>query len=126
GSFVKGTNSIQAFRQFIDDSRKLYGKYNLNVAEVSTVPPDSVVRYKIHVAVQEEDTVKQGAAIEPLRDYYFYGAMTVYEEEGEALALGDFRDQSFANRLCARINASGRPARVVRYVNGRQTGGSLN
>ena len=126
GSFVKGTNSIQAFRQYINDSRKLYGKYNLNVAEVSTVPPDSVVRYKIHVAVQEEDTVKQGAAIEPLHDYYFYGAMTVYEEEGEALALGDFRDQSFANRLCARINASGRLARVVRYVNGRQTGGSLN
>lgn len=120
GTLVRGSASNQAFRQFVKDSRELYGKHNLNVPEIGIVPPDSVIRYKIHIAIRSEDTAKQGAALPPLPDYYFYGAMTLAEGEDDALALGDFRDQAFANRLCARLNESGQQARVVRYVNGRQ------
>ena len=119
-TLVKGSASVQAFRRFVKDSRELYGKHNLNVPEVATTPPDSVVRYKIHIALHNEDTSKQGATLTPLPDYYFYGATMIHEGEGrEGLALGDFRDQAFANRLCARLNESGQQARVVRYLNGK-------
>lgn len=118
-TFVKGSASVQAFRQFVKDSRELYGKHNLNVPEVSTVPPDTVVRYKIHIALHSGDTAKQGSALPSLPEYFFYGAMTLGEGR-EGFALGDFRDQAFANRLCAQLNESGQRARVVRYVNGRQ------
>lgn len=117
-AFVKGAASIQAFRQFLTDSRQLYGKHNLNVGEIRHAPADSVVRYKIHLALSQSDTLKTGSAISPLSEYSFYGVATTLVDGKEALAIGDFRNQAAALRLCARLIETGRQATVVRYLNG--------
>ena len=119
-SFIKDGSSILAFQQFVNDSRQLYGEHNLNVSEIRSVPPDSVVLYRIHIDISQAyaDTTGQSAEI-LLQDYDFFGTERVSEEqEGSVLAVGNFRDRSRAERLCAQLIEKGGQAKVVRYLNG--------
>lgn len=119
-TFLKGPTSVNAFRQFVGDSRQLYGKHNLHVGEINAIPPDTVVRYKIHVAQSDIDTSRDGAAVSALPDYYFYGAVAVDDGNNRAVAVGNFPDLALTQRLCARLIEHGYAAEVVRYVNGRR------
>ncbi len=119
-TFLKTPTSVKAFRQFISDSRQLYGKHNANVGEITVIPPDTVVRYKVHIAHSGTEPSNEGAAVSTLADYYFYGAVTVDDGKQKAVVVGNFPDPAFAQRLCTRLTEDGYAATVVRYVDGRQ------
>ncbi|MDV3310287.1 MAG: CapA family protein [Cyclobacteriaceae bacterium] len=114
-----GSTSQAAFKQFVSDSRSLYGKHNINVPEIAQVQPDSSIRYRIHVAAATNQT--GGASLPTLDAYYFYGVDPIADETGVTHVIGNFNDPGYAERLCKRLIEAGHEAKVVRYVNGAMT-----
>lgn len=118
-STLKGSATSQnAFRQFVTDSRSLFGKHNINVPEIAHTPPDSSLRYRIHVAVAESQS---GASLPTLDDYHFYGIEPLTDDAGTTHIIGNFYDAGYAERLCRRLIEAGHEARVMPYVNGAMT-----
>ncbi|MFO7257167.1 MAG: CapA family protein [Bacteroidota bacterium] len=115
---IKGATSQAAFKQFVADSRALYGKHNINVPEIAQIPPDSVVRFRIHVASTAPSN--GGASVPALDEYHFYGIEPINDEFGTTLVIGNFSNAGSANVLCKKLIEAGHTARVVQYVGGRK------
>lgn len=114
----KGSAASQAaFRQFVTDSRALYGEHNINVPEIAQVPPDSVVRFRVHLAMNTPPT-GGGASLSALDAYHFYGIEPIEDETGPAFLIGNFNNIGYAERLCRKLLEAGHEAKVVRCVNG--------
>lgn len=114
----KGSAASQAaFRQFVTDSRALYGEHNINVPEIAQAPPDSVVRFRVHLAMNMLPT-GGGASMSALDAYHFYGIEPIEDETGPAFLIGNFNNIGYAERLCRKLLEAGHEAKVVRCVNG--------
>ena len=118
--FIKDVTSKTAMKEFISDSRLLYGKHNINVGEIKTTPPDSIVTYKVLLSVPE---FKPGAAsaidsslvtmIDP-----FYGLEILIQDNVEpTFIIGPFTDPLKADAICQQFIRNGRQALTVKYVN---------
>jgi poly-gamma-glutamate synthesis protein (capsule biosynthesis protein) len=116
-SKLKGSAASQAaYQQFVSDARLLYGNYNINVPEIAQIPPDSTVRFRVHVAFASTQT--DGASLPALYDYHFFGVEPIEGDTTATHAIGNFSNIGYAERLCRRLLDTGHDARVVRYVNG--------
>lgn len=119
---IRDKSSLQAFNQFVADSRELFGTYNLNFNEVKKVPGDTLVRYKIHLKVPEVASDSSHFTMDEVDD--FFGIEQVHNDNGgKTVLVGNFRSRSQAERLCARFRADGEDAIVVRYLNNTVDGG---
>jgi len=117
-AFIKGEESKLAFKTFLNDSRKLYGKHNVNVPEISSIPSDSIIQYKVAVIIPEYKNDADPSTVSNVIDS-FYGFEIVNEENQEpTVLLGPFSDQHKAEQVCRDLISAGRTADVVRYVNG--------
>lgn len=83
------STSRALFRQFVSDSRKLYGKHNINVPEVPA--RDSV--YQVIVALRSTTADSLGADIPALK---FYGVKTDTIADVIHFAIGEFYDKDVA------------------------------
>lgn len=117
-TFRVGAASHAAFRQFVSDSRSLYGKHNISVPEIAQVLPDSSIRFRVHVAIATQET-GGGSSLSPLDAYHFYGIEPIQNDTTATYAIGNFSSIGVAERLCKRLIEAGHEARVIRYVNGR-------
>lgn len=117
---IQGATSQAAFKQFVSDSRALYGKHNINVPEIAQIPPDSVIRFRIHVASTAPSN--GGASVPALDDYHFYGIEPISNESGTTHIIGNFSNVGSANALCKKLTDAGHVAKVVRYVGGVMIG----
>lgn len=115
---ITGAASQAAFKQFVADSRALYGKHNINVPEIAQIPADSSVRFRVHVAIAPPNG---GASMSTLDDYHFYGIEPINDESGVTHVIGNFSNAGSANALCKKLIEAGHIAKVVRYVGGEET-----
>ncbi len=117
-AFIKGEASKLAYKTFLSDSRKLYGKHNVNVSEIVSIPTDSLTQYKVAVIVPEYDKDADQSTVSNMIDS-FYGLEIVNEENQEpTFLLGPFSDQRKAEQVCEDLISAGRQADVIKYVNG--------
>lgn len=133
-SFEKDTtgflNDIEAqlsLRTFAKDSRTLFGKYNINMREITSPPADSIVRYKVHIKSVTGDAAQNGATpkketSQPVQQGVdtFYGVETETTAGGTELIAGNFLSLPGAEKICQQFILQGKQARVVKYVNGKR------
>ena len=126
--FIKDAASRVAFRTFINDSRELYGKYNKSVPEITAVPEDTVVTYRVLVDPPAENEVRLDSTslnlFPPISAYVdtFYGYQLETDESNKLIiALGNFSTCTQAEKFCVRLIGEGKRAIVARYVNGKRS-----
>jgi len=113
---IRDEASRQAFALFVDDSRKLLTKYNKGIAELKTVPEDTVIRYKVLVAIttpDEVDTTKPS-----LKEFSFGLDKMISQDEKIMWFSGSFTRQQEAERYSTVLSDEWPEVKIVKFING--------
>lgn len=121
--FMKDEASKAAFATFADDSRKLFDKYNLNVREISSQPPDSLLRYKVLVKnlfnrEQESADSAKWKVLPPVSasaDVFYGYELDPAGTGDDTITLGSFTNRASAEKLCEQLIREGKQAEVFQY-----------
>lgn len=116
-NFIKDESSKLAFKTFIDDSRKLLGKYNKRITELAEIPTDTVITYSI--CLQEARSSEEVYSILVKADSFPHGLDSVQNAEGNTVFYtGKFMRLEKAANYLKRIETEWPQGKVVRFVNG--------
>jgi hypothetical protein len=114
---IRNEASRQAYTLFVEDSRKLLTRYNKGIPELKSIPPDSVIRYKILLAALrvDEPDVK-----EPDVQSLFYGLDKMTTPEDTIIWFtGNFRKYAEAERYAAQLLQEWPEGRIIKFINGK-------
>jgi poly-gamma-glutamate synthesis protein (capsule biosynthesis protein) len=114
--FITDEPSRQAFKLFVEDSRRLLNYRNVNVTELKTPAPDSLVYYRIgwRIPASEKDWT---AGLSPAD--FRYGVETETDAAGNLQVwTGTFRNRKTAELVWLRLQARYPDAQLVTLVNG--------
>lgn len=116
--FIKDETSKLAFKTFINDSRALLDKYNQNISEATTVPPDTVVSFTVRVA-QASTSADVYAILDQLDTFPF--GLTSFQKENRCTVFytGKFINKAQAEAYALRIRSQWPYAEVVEVINDR-------
>jgi len=114
--FIKDEVSKVAFKTFIDDSRALLGKYNKNIAELKTVPPDMVVTFTVRVT-KASTSAEVYAILDQLESFPFGLTSKQNDDRTTVFYTGKFLLREKAEAYAMRIRASWPQAEVVEVIN---------
>jgi poly-gamma-glutamate capsule biosynthesis protein CapA/YwtB (metallophosphatase superfamily) len=117
--FIKDTSSKEAFKTFVSDSRSLLKKYNYDLTESLTIPPDKLVRYKVLAFTAEKDASPSWSVMPPLP----YGVEVEKDNNGKVSVFsGYFSDRNVAEKYRQRLaeQFNFKDAVVVEFTNGVQ------
>jgi poly-gamma-glutamate capsule biosynthesis protein CapA/YwtB (metallophosphatase superfamily) len=111
--YIRDEVSLQAYKTFLDDSRKLLNRYNKGIAELTKTPPDSVFRYKVLVAAGPAEQIEQ-----PEEIFFTYGLERTSDAADRLrFYTGSFSNREEAERYRQRIAASWPESKVITFVN---------
>jgi hypothetical protein len=114
--FIKDENSKLSFKTFIDDSRVLLNKYNQNISEATTVPPDTVVSFAVRVT--QASTSADVYAILDQLDTFPFGLNSIQKENRcTVFYTGKFTKKEQAEAYVLRIRSQWPHAEVVEVIN---------
>jgi poly-gamma-glutamate synthesis protein (capsule biosynthesis protein) len=114
--FIADEPSRQAFKLFIEDSRRLFNARNVNFSELKTPAPDSSVTYQVvwKVPASEKDWT---AGLSP--DDFRYGIETETDASGnQQVWTGTFRYRKTAESVWKKLKARYPDVQLVTLVNG--------
>lgn len=115
--FIRDEASREAFKIFLDDSRKLLGRYNKNINEIAVAPGDSIIHYKIFLTRQLNVAGKQFQS--PVEDDFIFGVERCTDESGNAVFFtGSFRKRESAEGYLQKIYPAWPESKVVMFING--------
>ncbi|MBX2962669.1 MAG: CapA family protein [Cyclobacteriaceae bacterium] len=115
-AFIKDESSRQAFKTFVDDSRKLLTKYNLGIDELSTHPPDTTITYTLFIA--EARTSEEVYNILLQADSFSYGLASTNHETITSFYTGNFRSYEKAVQVMEKLKADWPELKIIRVING--------
>lgn len=116
-NFIKDEPSKLAFKTFIDDSRKLLGKYNQGISELMEIPSDTVITYAVRL--REARNSEEVYSVLEKADAFPHGLDSVLNADGVTFFYtGKFMEFEKANHYLKRIEPEWPQSRVVRFVNG--------
>jgi hypothetical protein len=119
--FIKDPTSKSAMSEFIADARILYGKHNVSVREIETKPPDSVITYKVLLAVPEfkpTATSSIDSSLVTMIDPFYGLEVLIQDSMDPTFIIGPFTNPLKADEVCQQFIRNGRQALLVKYVNG--------
>lgn len=117
-SFIEDSGSREAFKTFMEDSRTLYGKYNIGISESTFIPGDSITTYRVWVV-----TIKDPQTNWKLFPPVPYGYEWEKDEQGNIMCFSGsfFRKQDaekYRHRLAQDLGYQ--DAVVVEFVNDKR------
>jgi poly-gamma-glutamate synthesis protein (capsule biosynthesis protein) len=108
--YIRDEASLQAFKLFADDSRKLLSKYNQLIGEETSVPSEKVTRYRIQLPL--------GVLAHATDSREFvYGIETINTKSENYCYAGNFKERQQAERYLQRLLPKWPQASVVTFVN---------
>jgi poly-gamma-glutamate capsule biosynthesis protein CapA/YwtB (metallophosphatase superfamily) len=116
--FIRNAAAQEAYRVFLDDSRKLSRRYNINVKELTQAPADGATRYRVLLLTtkKNEDPWK----ILTDQNLYLWGVDRYDSADGKVLwTSGNFKTFSQAERYRQRYLTQHKDAIVLTYKDGR-------
>ncbi|MBX2966999.1 MAG: CapA family protein [Cyclobacteriaceae bacterium] len=117
--FIKEEAAQFAFKTFIDDSRKLLGRYNRGIDELKTIPDDTVVHYAIQVS--KAGSSDEVYTILSKADSFPYGLSSeVDTDDATVFFTGKFNRKEEADRYIEKLRTQWPKSMVVRFVNGKK------
>ena len=114
--FVKDLNSKEAFKTFINDSRSLFRKHNLNLQEVKDKPSDTLHTYKVWFV-----TIKDPESPWKIFPPVPYGLETEPDGKGNILCFsGSFTHRHEAEKYRSQLSKKFgyTDAVIVEFING--------
>jgi poly-gamma-glutamate synthesis protein (capsule biosynthesis protein) len=114
--FIKDATSKSAMKEFISDSRILYGKHNIRVGEIKITPPDSVITYKVLLAIPEfkPNAVSSIDSSLVIMIDPFYGLEVLIQDNVDpTFIIGPFTNPLKAEEVCQQFIRNGRQALLV-------------
>lgn len=116
-NLIKDETSLEAYKVFLDDSRRLLKKYNKSIEESASIP-EVKIRYKILLS---SDTLKQGWQILPPEQSFIFGLEKLTDPSGTiGIFTGNFTRREDAERYRDRIISNWPDCRIVTFLNGKQ------
>lgn len=116
-NFMKDEPSKLAFKTFIDDSRKLFGKYNKDITELTVAPSDTHITYSI--LIQQAKRSEEVYSVLLKADSLPYGLdSTLNTDRVTLFYTGKFLEFDRAMHYLKRIEFEWPQSKVVRFVNG--------
>ncbi len=115
--FIKDEASRLAYKTFVDDSRKLLGKYNRGITELNQIPSDTLITYSI--LIQQAKSSEEVYSVLLKANSFPYGLSSELSTVGTtSFYTGKFHVYGSALEYLQRVLADWPASRVVRFVNG--------
>jgi poly-gamma-glutamate capsule biosynthesis protein CapA/YwtB (metallophosphatase superfamily) len=116
--FIHDEVSRQAFKTFVEDSRKLLGKFNKGIGELNVIPPDTVIRHKVLLIGGQNSAV--GEAVMPHPHTFVFGMEAHHDESGTThWYTGNFEKWEAAERYRQQLSEDWPDCKVVTFINGK-------
>lgn len=127
-NFIKDRTSLHQMDTFVTDARSLFKKYNQEVYEITQLPPDSIITYKVQLTMRSGETGQDStqaigndiySPVSAFVDTFYGYTLQTNEDNDMIISLGSFRTKAQAQALQEHLTKAGKEAQVVRYKNGQ-------
>jgi hypothetical protein len=117
-AFIRDEVSRAAFKTFVNDSRSLYKKHNINVPEINTAPSDSLITYQVHLSTDTLNMDSVQGFISNIIDPFFGVPVVSKVDHQNLMAIGPFNDHVRAKDVCLQLAQKGWAVQVKKYIDG--------